>query len=167
MSAPLHDQMEAALTDLRAQQDRIRDFGAAMAARTTTVASTNRMISVTVDSGGRLTNLSFEGNRYRALAPAELGALVVGTVAEAQEQANQAAMAAMAELLPEALDFSGLAGGELDLDGMVESAVRLAGQPVFGDEPAAAPSGQDGPGRSAPRGSDPERPEGPEARRDR
>ena len=52
MSAPLHNRFESALADLRAQQEKIRDFGAAMAARTTSVTSKNRMVSATVDSSG-------------------------------------------------------------------------------------------------------------------
>ena len=134
MSAPLQDRMESALAELRAQHDKIREFGDAMAARKTEVTSKNRMISATVDSQGRLVDLRFKGNRYRNLAPTELSALVVETVTKAQATASNETMAAAAALVPEGFGFPGLTGGELDLDEMFDAAVRLAEQPIFADE---------------------------------
>jgi DNA-binding protein YbaB len=126
--------MESALAELRAQQEKIRDFSVAMAARTTAVTSKNRMVSATVDSGGKLVELAFKGNRYRSLPPAELSALVVETVTKAQETASKESMAAAADLIPAGFGFPGLAGGDVDLEGMFDAAVRLAEQPVFADD---------------------------------
>jgi len=111
-----------------------------MAARTTSVTSKNRMVAATVDSSGRLVELAFKGNRYRNLPPAELSALVVETVAKAQQAASKEAMAAAADLIPEGFGFPGLTGGDVDLDGMFDAAVRLAEQPVFADEAAGGDS---------------------------
>jgi DNA-binding protein YbaB len=132
MSAPMQDQMEAALAELRAQQEKISEFSAAMAARTTEVTSKNRMISAKVDSQGKLVELSFKGNRYRQIAPAELGTLVVETVAKAQDIATKETMEAAAALMPEGMGLPGAAGR--DVDGMFEAAMRLAEEPLFLDE---------------------------------
>jgi DNA-binding protein YbaB len=142
MSAPLHNRFESALAELRGQQEKIRDFGAAMAARTTVVTSKNRMVAATVDSSGRLVGLAFKGNRYRSLPPAELSALVVETVVKAQQAASKEALAAAAGLIPAGFGFPGLTGGEVDLDGMFDAAVRLAEQPVLADEAAGGDAGE-------------------------
>ena len=134
MSAPLHNRLESALAELRGQQGKIRDFGAAMAARTTAVTSKNRMVSATVNSSGRLVELTFKGNRYRNLPPAELSALVVETVTKAQQTSSREAVTAAAELMPDGFGFPGLSGGDVDLDSMFDAAVRLAEQPVHADE---------------------------------
>ena len=141
MSAPLHHRMESALAELRAQQEKIRDFSAAMAARTTVVTSKNRMVSATVDSGGKLVALAFKGNRYRSIPSAELSALVVETVTKAQQTAAKESMAAAADLIPEGLGFAGLFEGDVDLDGLFDAAVQLAEQPVFADGAAGGGAG--------------------------
>ena len=145
MSTPLQERMESTLAELRAQQQKIRDFGASMAAQTTALTSKNRMVSATVDSRGTLTELAFKGSRWRNLAPAELAALIVETVARAQETASKQAMKAAAGLMPAGFGFAGLTGGDLDLDGMFDAAVRLAEEPVLATEAGGGES--DGPVR--------------------
>jgi len=145
MSSPLHDQMESALANLRFQQEKIREFGVAMAGRTTSVTSKDRMLSVAVDSNGRLVEMKFRGNRYRSLAPAELASLIIDTVAKAQETASREALDAVAELVPDAFQLARLKSGELDLDEMFDAAVRLAEQPVVAaDAPGEEPGGRRG-----------------------
>ena len=134
MSAPLEDRMESALAELRAQQDKINKFTAAMAERTTEVTSKNRMVAAKVDSQGKLVELSLKGNRYRQMAPAELSALIVETVARAQERAAKETMEAAAALIPEGLGFDGGPLGGRDLDAMFDAAMRLAQEPAFEDE---------------------------------
>ncbi len=58
MSTSLQNRMESALANLRAQQEKIREFGFLMAERKVAVTSKNRMISATVDSYGRLVDLA-------------------------------------------------------------------------------------------------------------
>ena len=137
MSAPLQERMEAALADLRAQQEKIREFDAAMVGRRTVITSKNRMVSATVDSRGKLVELALKGNRYRSMAPAELGALIVETVGRAQDTALKESLTAAAELIPHAQEFAGLGEGGLDLDGLFEAAVRLGEEPIFADDPGA------------------------------
>jgi len=130
MSTSLQNRMESALANLRAQQEKIREFGFLMAERKVAVTSKNRMISATVDSYGRLVDLAIKGNRYRSLAPAELAKVIVETVAKAQDSAAKQTMAAAAEISPKAFEFGSLTGREFDLDAMFDAAARLAEQPI-------------------------------------
>jgi len=134
MSVPMQNQLESALAGLRAQQEKIREFRAAMVERTTTVTSKNRMISATVGSGGKLVALAFKGNRYRNLPPAELSALVVETVSRAQRTAAKEAMEAAIGLMPNGLGLPAFASGDLDMDKMVDAALEVAAQPIFTDD---------------------------------
>ena len=135
MTAPIHNRLEAALTELRESQEKIRQFNTAQKEQRTTILSKNRMVSVTVDSGGRLTDLMFKGNRYRNLAPAELASVVKETITRAQVAAEQAVREAASGLLPgDSRGFDGLFGKGLGFDEMFDEAVKLAGQPIFVDE---------------------------------
>jgi DNA-binding protein YbaB len=132
MTAPMQDQLEAAMARLRQQREKIREFQSAMEERTVSVTSKNRMVSATVDSRGRLTALSFKGNRYRSLPPAELGALVVETVSQAQETAAKQALEAASSIMPSGLP--GMSSGSFDLDEMTAAAEKLMGQPLFSED---------------------------------
>jgi DNA-binding protein YbaB len=117
MTAPMHDRLEAALTELREQQEKIKTFNAVQREQRTTILSKNRMVSATVNSSGRLVELAFKGNRYRNLAPAELASLVIETITRAQDAAEEKVRAAAGALLPtEARGFDGIFGKGLDID---------------------------------------------------
>jgi DNA-binding protein YbaB len=134
MYTPLENEIESALAELREQHEKIKDFAAAMAKRTIEVTSKNRMVRVKVDSQGKLVDLAFKGNRYRQIAPAELSALVVETVAKAQEIATKQTLEAAGALMPGGgLRLPGPEG--LDLDDMFEAAMRLGDEPLMLDEP--------------------------------
>jgi DNA-binding protein YbaB len=134
MSAPMEEQLESAIAELRAEQEKINGFAATMAGKTTEATSRNRMVSAKVDSQGKLVELSLKGNRYRQLAPAELSALVVETVRKAQDAAAKQTMAAALALLPDGFGIPGTHAGERDLDAMFDAAIRLAEEPIFADE---------------------------------
>jgi DNA-binding protein YbaB len=135
MTAPMHNRLEAALTELREQQEKIRQFDTAHKEQRTTILSKNRMVSVTVDSSGRLTDLAFKGNRYRNLPPAELASVVKETITRAQVAAEGAVREAATGLLPgDSHGFDGLFGEGLSFDELFDEAVKLAGQPIFADE---------------------------------
>jgi DNA-binding protein YbaB len=145
MSTPLQDRLESALESFRAQQEKIRAFQERMADRTTTVTSKNRMVVVTVDATGLLTGLEFKGNRYRTLPPAELGALVVETVASAQQEARTAAMQAASELRSGG-GLGSIGSGGRDLDSIFRTALDAVNTPIF--EEAAGSTGASGKERS-------------------
>ena len=135
MTTPMYNRLEAALTELREQQEKIREFNTVQKEQRTTILSKNRMVSVTVDSAGRLTDLALKGNRYRNLAPAELASVIKETITRAQVAAEQAVRQAASGLLPgENRGFDNLFGKGLSFDELFDEAVKLADQPIFADE---------------------------------
>lgn len=124
MSTPLHNEMTAALADLREQQSRIAEALARLNSAETTVTSEDRLIQATVDGRGRLTGLKFSGRRWRDLAPHELAARLVEVVDRAQDKAATQTASLMSGLVPAGLDPERLVGGDLDLDGLLEAAIE-------------------------------------------
>lgn len=135
MTTPMHDRLEAALTELREQQEKIRQFNTVQKEQRTTILSKNRMVSATVDSAGRLTDLAFKGNRWRNLAPAELASVVKEAITRAQAAAEALVHEAATGLMSgENLGFDGIFGKGLSFDELFDEAVKLAEQPIFADE---------------------------------
>ncbi|MFY1632217.1 YbaB/EbfC family nucleoid-associated protein [Solwaraspora sp. WMMB335] len=130
MSFQMHD-LETAMARLREQGERIREFQAETAARTTTVHSKDRMVSVTVGGRGRLTELVIKGNRHRSMPPAELASVVMETVNAALEQASTEAMRAARALMPGGLEPDGLSpDGNIDMAGFMDGALSRLDDPT-------------------------------------
>ena len=138
MSSALHDQMEAAVANLRAQQDRIREAGRRMSAASHAATSPDRSVEVTVDAQGRLTGLSLKGKAYRTLAPTEFADRIARTVQAAQDAAAARSAAALAEYVPARLRQ--VLEGTFDLDAMFDAAIEAGEGPIFaGEHPGARP----------------------------
>lgn len=116
--------LQGAIADLRVEQARIKEAGERMASVTGSATSTDRMVTATVDQGGRLTDLKLVGTRYRQLAPAELAGRIIETVRAAQEDAARESAERLAGLLPPGLGLP--ADGDFDLEAMFDAAVAAA-----------------------------------------
>ncbi|MGW5050421.1 YbaB/EbfC family nucleoid-associated protein [Actinokineospora sp. NPDC004072] len=128
MFTPLHNDMTAALAELREQQAKIADALGRMASASTTAATDDRMVSATVDGRGRLTAVAIAGRRWRELAPGEFAARVVEAVNRAQDAAAEAAAGLVADLMPAGVDLDRLRDVGPDLSAMVDAAVDEAGR---------------------------------------
>ncbi|MEV0055429.1 YbaB/EbfC family nucleoid-associated protein [Saccharopolyspora sp. NPDC050389] len=82
----LQAQLDQALAELNKQREELQQVEADLVKRTKSVRSKDRMLTATVDAGGKLSKLEFHDDRYRSMAKAELGAAIVKLVAEAQGQ---------------------------------------------------------------------------------
>jgi len=138
MSTPLQQQMETALTDLRAQQTRIQAASEQLAKTAGTAQSKDRSVEAVVDNQGKLTSLKLNGTGYRKLAPAELAARIVETVRAAQDAACRQAFASLAGLMPAGFDApfgpaAPAADGSWDIDAMFAAAARAVQEPLFTD----------------------------------
>ncbi len=142
MPTPMQGDLEAALAELRAGTARIREASDRMHAVTGTATTKDRMVSATVDSQGKLVDLTLKGTRYRQMAPAELTARIVETVREAQEQAARDSAEMLSGLLPPGLGMP--VGGDFDLDEMFEAAVSAAELPIFDRKTAGSEEDGDG-----------------------
>ncbi len=144
MSIPLHQQLEAALADLRAHQSRIQAASERLAKTTGTARSKDRSVEVVVDSQGRLTSLKLNGAAYRKLAPAEFAARIVETIRAAQDAAAGQAAESMSGLMPTGLRFGPGPGpatdGTWDIDAMFAAAARAVREPLFAPNRTGAAS---------------------------
>jgi DNA-binding protein YbaB len=126
MTDPMRQQVELQLENLEKERLKLKDFQGKMAKITGTGRSANRMVEAKVNEKGDLSELVFEGNRYRTLPPKELAALVIEAVREAQQDAKAQTSAATKELFPPHLaDIFGMGddNAKFDLDGVFDKAL--------------------------------------------
>jgi len=123
MFTPLHNDMTAALAELRSAQERINDAVAKAQEVTATAATKDKVVSATVDGHGRLTGVTFRGSRWRDLAPKELGARIVEAVTQAQDEAAATTAELMSGLVPNQPDLAQFRDLGPQLDAMFDAAV--------------------------------------------
>lgn len=126
MFAPLHNEMTSALSELRAQQEKIADAVGRLQEVTTTSSTKDNTVSATVDGQGKLVELSFRGRRWRDLAPKELAAKIVEVVTDAQGKAFAATAGVMSDLVPAGMDIQRLREVGPDLESMFDDAIEEA-----------------------------------------
>ncbi|MEU3269285.1 YbaB/EbfC family nucleoid-associated protein [Saccharomonospora sp. NPDC006951] len=127
MFSPLHNEIDEAMREMRAKQEELTGAFDKLREVTATAASKDRAIQATVDSQGKLTDLTLSGKRWRDMAPKELGAKIVEVVTDAQDQAAAATASAMAGFLPEGLDLDRLRESGPDLAAMFDDALKDEG----------------------------------------
>ncbi|OLR93341.1 YbaB/EbfC family nucleoid-associated protein [Actinokineospora bangkokensis] len=123
MSTPLHNEMAAAVAQLREQQARLERTMADLRAVRASATSEDRLVEATVDSQGKLVGLVLSGRRWRDLAPKELAARITDVVNRAQTRAAENTAALVGGLLPQGMDLDALRGAGPDLDAMFAAAV--------------------------------------------
>ncbi|OLF17637.1 YbaB/EbfC family nucleoid-associated protein [Actinophytocola xanthii] len=126
MSAPLHNEMAAAMEQLRERQKELTAAVGRAQEVSESATSRDRMVKATVNGQGQLTELELKGRRWRDLAPKELSAKIVEAVGEAQRAAAAATHEVMTGLLPPGLDLERLRTSGPDLDGMFASMLKDA-----------------------------------------
>jgi DNA-binding protein YbaB len=132
MAFALDDQIERATAELREQGERIRNFQAGLQQQATTVVSKDRMVTVTVNGTGKVTELSIKGNRYRTMPAAELSNLVRETVNQALEKASAETMAAARALMPGDFGSFGIGDdGTVDIDRLLKVAMDKVDDPAL------------------------------------
>ncbi|WP_371649065.1 MULTISPECIES: YbaB/EbfC family nucleoid-associated protein [unclassified Streptomyces] len=110
--ASLEQQLEEAMADLAAHTRRVQEMQAELATVTGSATSRGRLVSATVDSGGRLTDLKFHTEEFRTLPPAQLADLVKSTVNEARDAVTAKVGKSVRPLVGEQGDLAqGLFGG--------------------------------------------------------
>jgi DNA-binding protein YbaB len=128
MFSSFENEMTEAMRELRDKQGEIAEVLGKMHEATATATSKDRMLKATVDGQGRLTELAFNGMRWREMAPKELGAKIVELVADAQRQAAAATGELMAGLVPAGVDLEQLRSVGPDLAAMIDTAIADVGK---------------------------------------
>ena len=128
MFSSFENQMTEAMRELREKQGEIASALGKLNEATATATSKDRMLTATVDGQGKLTELAFNGKRWREMAPKELGAKIVEVVGQAQEQAALKTSELMGGLVPAGLDLEQLRTVGPDLESMIDDAIADVGK---------------------------------------
>jgi DNA-binding protein YbaB len=143
MTAEMHGFIEETTKELRRQQARLKAVRKKLEGTATKVSSRDRMVTVTIGQAGDLEMIEFNSQKYRRLPPAELGAVLVETIRQAQAQNRERLVRAYQPLLPGPMDIGAAVTGRVDLDEMFDDAIRQAGELLQDDAPdRAAGNGQ-------------------------
>jgi DNA-binding protein YbaB len=127
MSNPMQDKIEQAFADFERSQTAIAAIRDELADSTTTVTSKNRAVQVTVDGHGEVTEISFPTKKYRTMAPAEFGSLLVATLAEARQEAVERATNLVSAAMPNSAPLFETLGGSADLDTVMADLAQKEG----------------------------------------
>ena len=151
MTTPLHNSLEEAYAELNRQRAALHETQRRLTELGATVTSPNRAVSVTVDHQGAVSEIKFLTSGYRGMAPAELGALLVETIAQARTEITGQVAEVLGQLMPGRSMLDALTG-EFDLDEIMDEALAeaTAAQEYFdvladGDSDDSDPAAAGGP----------------------
>jgi DNA-binding protein YbaB len=117
-------EMRSALEQVQATSDRLRQQ---VREAKTTVRDKDRRLSATVGGEGELAQLTFHGDAYRQLPPAELADLIVKTVAKAREAAQRKLLAGASVLTDDLPQLHDAARRATSVDELIEGIVSAVG----------------------------------------
>jgi len=108
--------LETIFEEYQRQRLSITELHQKIQAISVTAASARRELEVTVNHGGGVTDITFIGTGYRKLAPKDLSALIMRTIADAKEKAAAESAELLAPMMPAGLNARDLLAGRLGLD---------------------------------------------------
>ncbi|MEV0679408.1 YbaB/EbfC family nucleoid-associated protein [Actinosynnema sp. NPDC050436] len=126
---------ERAWADVEAEARKLGELGKFWEEARTTVRAKDHSVEMTFDGRGELVDVVFHGSKYRAMAPAQLAAVLVETAQRGRERVQERMAELMGTPALPTIDLSGLATGKVTPDQLVESILG----PVLAafDEPEA------------------------------
>ncbi|ALG10356.1 YbaB/EbfC family nucleoid-associated protein [Kibdelosporangium phytohabitans] len=125
-----------------AETKKLEELGKHWEEASTTVRAKDHSLEITVDGRGELADLTFNGSKYRTLAPAQLAQSIVETLRLARSQA----MAKMSDLMGTSgipgLDLNDIVTGKVSPDEMLNALVdpMLKTLDSFGVDSPALPA---------------------------
>ena len=130
---------EQLMAELEGEHNRLDELGDVWRSGTTTVTAKDRSFTMAFDGRGDLSDITFNGTRYRRLAPAELAHLLLETMRAGRLQSLEKMAATMSDAMP-GVDLVGLATGRVDPRAVLDSLVGplfagLGGSPAAGRAP--------------------------------
>lgn len=109
---------DEALAALERQRETAKETSRVWREETTTVTAEDRSMSMTFDGRGELADITFNGSKYRSMAPAKLASVIVEMVRKGRAE-SMAKLTAHAPAVP-GLDLDGLIDGTADPAEMLE-----------------------------------------------
>lgn len=115
-----------AMAQFEEERRKLADLQSSLSSTTTTVRARDRLFTVTLDGRGEVTSITFDGFRYRKLAPAELARLIVETIATGRRQAIDKLGAMVGSDPLPGVSFSELATGSRPFTEVLDSFLGAA-----------------------------------------
>ncbi|MFE3785973.1 YbaB/EbfC family nucleoid-associated protein [Amycolatopsis sp. NPDC059090] len=114
--------LEDAVAALEAERRKLGEIGKLWDEASTTVRAKDRSLEMTFDGRGELVELTFNGDRYRKLAPQQLASVILETLRKGRAQAQEKLAGAMGGGVGiPGLDIEGVAAGKVRPDEMFQS----------------------------------------------
>jgi DNA-binding protein YbaB len=135
MSMSGEEIIQQATAELRRQQADLMAARAKLEDASTKVTSKDRMVTVVLDMRGQVGSITFHSQKFRRIAPAELGSILVETITRAQEECRERVMRAYRPFVPSGLNLRDMMAGKTDLNKMFEDAIREADEMMPGGTP--------------------------------
>lgn len=104
----------SALEVFEEEQRKLAEFQRKLAETSTVVDSPKKLLTITLDGNGELSELKFNTTGYRSMAPAELSAVITETLQKARRQSLETMQEIMDNPLGGA-DLNDIASGQADL----------------------------------------------------
>jgi DNA-binding protein YbaB len=137
-----HKAFEKAMENLQRDQERLKSVRRKLQDKPIKVTSTDGMISMTLDAGGEVTSIVFNTQKWRRMAPAELGSALVEAITRARAQGRAQLAEAYRPFLPEGLDLAKIMSGKFSVDSIFDSARQRSEQVMAATQPAAPAASQ-------------------------
>jgi DNA-binding protein YbaB len=141
MSQDPHESFENALAELQRTQERLQAARQKLHHNSTKVTSKDGMVTVTLDERGDVASIAFNTPKFRRLAPAELGSVLVETIRRARAESRNAMISAYRPLMPDGLDIEQIMSGKFSADGIFDNARRRVEQ-IMTDAQASTAASQ-------------------------
>ncbi|GAA3622161.1 hypothetical protein GCM10022223_43830 [Kineosporia mesophila] len=130
----LDEEMQAALTRLSEVRLAADEATQSLNETSHTQVSKRKLLSVTVGLSGQLQSLAFHGEAYRKLSPVELAAIIVETVSDAREGAQEKAAKVLGDVFPEALGNFDNMTSTSNMDDFMTGLLKVAGDEFSQEE---------------------------------
>jgi DNA-binding protein YbaB len=124
MSAAMNDPIQEAMDEMQRQRERLLAARGKVKDLASKATSKDGMVTVTIGATGEVTSIAFQTQKFRKMAPVELGAVLVETIARARAESRDRAIAACRPLLPDGVDLENVLAGKTDLNRIFDDAIR-------------------------------------------
>jgi hypothetical protein len=124
LTTPPYKFAEDPIGQLRRQQARINAIRKKLDGAATKVTSKDRSITVTIGQNGTLESIEFNTQKFRRMAPAELGSILAETIRQAQVKSRERVLRAFQPVLPDIMGVGNILAGKATLDDFFDNAIR-------------------------------------------
>jgi len=121
MSMPFEDAIQELMAEFESARTSLAKAQESIQAASGTARSKSRMLSATVDGRGEVTALKFHNQSWRSMAPGELSKVILQTIKDARQVAQQEMLASASKHMPAGLDLSEAISGQANWGALPEA----------------------------------------------